>query len=290
MISNITPGDCAKHIEALMDKVPSKRIFHINTLWDLQVPPSWRRPSSEPFQVNDLRLHLVRGGRGRYQINGNWIPMSKGLLMFFHPTLLFSHEADPSNPPSIISCHFDMVDLRTNKAVKNAAPPLFWTCQLGIDDYTRILPFFENLSLLYREAQGRKCIKQLQSTAIYQLFGLIQNVCLSLKNGNCDHRIEAARLYIEQNPIDRKKLLTLSSESKLGKDYFTKLFHRQVGMSPKSYWLKSRMEYARFLLVHGNEVKSVAAELGYSDPFVFSRLFKKVHGMSPSSFKFEASK
>ena len=41
--------------------------------------------------------------------------------------------------------------------------------------------------------------------------------------------------------------------------------------------------YARFYL--GMTVKEIAAEVGYNDPFYFSRLFKKYMGVSPSEYK-----
>jgi AraC-like DNA-binding protein len=65
---------------------------------------------------------------------------------------------------------------------------------------------------------------------------------------------------------------------------FRKLFNRHVGLSPHAYLLRERMRRASGWL-GSSSVKEVAARLGYSNPFVFSRLFKKVMGVPPKTFK-----
>jgi AraC family transcriptional regulator of arabinose operon len=46
-----------------------------------------------------------------------------------------------------------------------------------------------------------------------------------------------------------------------------------------------RMNHAAGMLVReGMSVKQVAIELGYEDPFTFSRRFKKAMGLSPRQF------
>ena len=45
------------------------------------------------------------------------------------------------------------------------------------------------------------------------------------------------------------------------------------------------MEFAASRLGMGLTVKAVAAELGYSDPYYFSRMFKRFIGTSPSTHR-----
>ena len=60
-------------------------------------------------------------------------------------------------------------------------------------------------------------------------------------------------------------------------------FGRHLGMSPKHYLIKRRMEQALTLLAEGDaSVKAVAFAVGYRDEKYFSRAFKKHYGYAPS--------
>ena len=68
--------------------------------------------------------------------------------------------------------------------------------------------------------------------------------------------------------------------------YICRLFNRYHDESPYRYLLRLRMEKAaRLLLEPGASVKTVAAAMGYKDPFHFSRVFKSVHQVPPSRFR-----
>ncbi|WP_198510233.1 helix-turn-helix domain-containing protein [Bacillus solitudinis] len=68
-----------------------------------------------------------------------------------------------------------------------------------------------------------------------------------------------------------------------------KLFKKMVGLSPIQYRLNAKFHYAERLLNEGNSVKSVASHVGYEDPCIFSRQFKKYMGRTPNSFKKNAT-
>ncbi|RYH03508.1 AraC family transcriptional regulator [Salipiger sp. IMCC34102] len=67
-------------------------------------------------------------------------------------------------------------------------------------------------------------------------------------------------------------------------DYFRRAFSEKIGMTPQKFRDLKRMEFAISRLDAGLSVKQVAAELGYSDPYFFSRIFKRHIGAPPSSY------
>ncbi len=69
------------------------------------------------------------------------------------------------------------------------------------------------------------------------------------------------------------------------KDYFRRAFRDRIGMTPRKFRELKRMEFAVHRLGAGLTVKQVAAELGYTDPYFFSRLFKQYIGTSPSKYR-----
>ena len=68
--------------------------------------------------------------------------------------------------------------------------------------------------------------------------------------------------------------------------YFRKIFLHKLGVSPKEYVIRKRIEYAKHLLSSGQfEVSEVAELCGYGEPCLFSREFKKRNGVAPKDYK-----
>lgn len=71
----------------------------------------------------------------------------------------------------------------------------------------------------------------------------------------------------------------------LGYENFRKIFKEETGKSPLQYVLEARFHYAERFLTEGMSVKETAAAVGYADPYVFSKQFKKYIGKSPNCYK-----
>ena len=67
-------------------------------------------------------------------------------------------------------------------------------------------------------------------------------------------------------------------------DYFRRAFKQRIGLTPQKFREMKRMEFAASRLGMGVRVKAVAAELGYADPYYFSRQFKNYLRSSPSTY------
>ena len=66
------------------------------------------------------------------------------------------------------------------------------------------------------------------------------------------------------------------------------LSHRYAaltGESPKAAFIRLKVAQARLLLLKGTPVKTVAAQLGFSSPFHFSRCFRQATGTPPRAFQ-----
>lgn len=68
-------------------------------------------------------------------------------------------------------------------------------------------------------------------------------------------------------------------------EYFRRAFKDRMGFTPQKFRELKRMEFAASRLGMGLSVKAVAVEMGFADPYFFSRKFKVYMGASPSSFR-----
>ena len=129
-------------------------------------------------------------------------------------------------------------------------------------DYLRI--FFQKLHELTEAARGSAA--ELSSRAL----------------GSFLH----AKSFLEQNFTRLTRAEDASHELHMAPETLCRLFHRFSDDSPYQLLLKLRVNLAVDLLV-GTDllVKQVAERAGFDDPFHFSRVFKRIQGISPAAFQ-----
>lgn len=92
--------------------------------------------------------------------------------------------------------------------------------------------------------------------------------------------------YMNERLADAVSLSELAAHAGLSKAHLIFLFNEETGMPPIEYFLRLKMQKAGQLLsLTGMTVKEIAANVGVSDPYYFSRLFKKTMGMSPTEYR-----
>lgn len=103
--------------------------------------------------------------------------------------------------------------------------------------------------------------------------------------------IHRARAWIEQRvgegAIDFKQI---AASVFMSYDNFRRKFKHQSGLSPNQYFIKLKIDKAKESLIFSDlEIKEIAENLGFSDPYYFSRVFKEWEGMSPVRYRKEKS-
>jgi AraC-like DNA-binding protein len=97
---------------------------------------------------------------------------------------------------------------------------------------------------------------------------------------------ERCRQYIEANCTRLIGLKQIARQCHVVPAYLCRLFRRYDHQTPYQYLMRLKMNVAAERLRNsGVLVKQVAAELGFDDPFHFSRAFKGVLGLSPEIFR-----
>ncbi len=81
-------------------------------------------------------------------------------------------------------------------------------------------------------------------------------------------------------------LYEIAESANLSIDHFGRQFRKHTGMSPVAWLNRIRMDKASILLRQTSmRVNEVAREVGFEDPLYFTRVFRKIVGMSPSAFR-----
>jgi AraC-like DNA-binding protein len=72
----------------------------------------------------------------------------------------------------------------------------------------------------------------------------------------------------------------------LSVSHFSAVFRKRTGYSPIEYFNHLKIQKAcQYLLLTDLRVKEIAQELGIEDPYYFSRMFTKVMGSSPNTYR-----
>ncbi len=92
--------------------------------------------------------------------------------------------------------------------------------------------------------------------------------------------------FLEKNLHKKLTLQQIANEAGYSPTYFTTLFRKETNYSPISYFTHLKiLKACEFLDYTRMKVKEISFQLGYSDPYYFTRDFKKKMGMSPRQYR-----
>ena len=151
------------------------------------------------------------------------------------------------------------------------------------EDYIRI---FESI-LLINDMDINQSEKALP--LVNQLLHLIISdayLYISPMDNDSASPIDNVCSYLKNHYMEEIKLDNLADLAHLNKNYLVRQFKKTFGVSPITYLIKIRMDYAKKLLTESNlPIKIIASHCGYKDPSFFNAYFKKTFNISPALYR-----
>jgi two-component system response regulator YesN len=107
----------------------------------------------------------------------------------------------------------------------------------------------------------------------------------SQKEDNTSDLISEAKEFIKENYNEELHLKDVAMAISISPQYLSKIFKDEVGINFIDYLTTVRIEEAKKMLKQENlSIKEICFTIGYNDPNYFSRLFKKIVGVSPTEY------
>lgn len=139
--------------------------------------------------------------------------------------------------------------------------------------------------LLPEHAFHSQTLVQLREHARSFLFTLVQHNN-RWQAEKAKSTIFKAKDWIDTHFCEAVTLDEAAAKIQVSPYYFSKLFKENLGQTFIDYLTQKRIELSKNLLISTEKTfKEICFEVGYHDPNYFSRVFKKITGLTPSEFR-----
>jgi len=241
-------------------------------------------PAIKPHYV----IHFVLSGRGRFSIGSKEYLLERGYGFLIPPDELVFYEADGENPWTYIWVGFNgsMAEELIAAMGLSLANPVF-----GSDKEKElskaVMDMMEHNTVgiandLRRNGQLHLFLSLIAESAHIEEKG---------ETDKADHYVRRAVEFILNNYCNPIKVTDVADYVCINRSYLYTLFRNAMGMSPQQFLATFRINRAAELLqLTSLPVESIAISCGYSDPLVFTKSFKQMKKMSPSSYRKEMQK
>uniref|UniRef100_F4CBF3 Transcriptional regulator, AraC family n=2 Tax=Sphingobacteriaceae TaxID=84566 RepID=F4CBF3_SPHS2 len=152
------------------------------------------------------------------------------------------------------------------------------------EESTRLHQLFQ---LLYEELHTREPYKELAESLLKSL--LLKTIKLSASNHSLSRIQEIATLFkqlVHKHCRKQKQIGFYTDKLAISANYLNRCVSMVYNKSSKQLILEVLVMHAQLLLLESSKsVSDICYELDFQDPSYFSRVFKKLVGMSPSEYR-----
>ncbi|WP_354667729.1 MULTISPECIES: AraC family transcriptional regulator [Amphritea] len=237
----------------------------------------------ERLKHDDYLLIYCLEGKGKIRVNQKNIAVNSGDLVVLPRGAAHQYASSPNFPWTIYWCHFEgglADDFIAHLEIPSHKPVV----HLGL--HSNLVSEFEALL----EARHSSYHLNAFINAANQLRQILTHIALLqplVRSQDADsfdlekiHSLMQAHIH-EQLDID-----TLANSVNLSKFHFIKRYKDATGTTPINHFIQLKTQRACHLLdISTRTVAEVAFMVGYEDAYYFSRIFKKVMGISPTQYR-----
>lgn len=231
-----------------------------------------------PRRINDYEFVYVRSGYGEIMVEGKHVSVSAGDFICFRPKS--EHSLWVSREPymDFFLIHFSPTSEEASELIGQI--PI--RVHLADSHLIEVL-----MKRIYEEGQQKRYLGELRQEIM-----LMQIICELVTRLHTEQnpmgvmRVGRVLEYINENPCREYALEELLRVANIKKTLFLQSFREVTGTTPIQYVTERRLETACDLLLESNlRVAQIGEMCGFSDPFYFSRCFKKKYSVSPQKYR-----
>lgn len=261
-------------------------LLHLQEVGTLQ---AIRAHTSRRENLQSYLVFMVTDGSGALEYEGKHYDLKVGDVVFIDCRKSYSHSTGTCGPDgsslwSLQWVHFygPSVPSVYAKYCERGGRPV-----LRLQETSRIS---EVLTALYDTAASKDYIRDMRiNELLSSLLTLLMEQSWNPKSRKRLPRlmdVSEIRVYIDEHYAERLSLADVADHFYISKDYLGKLFKECFGTTVNGYILSVRITKAKQLLRFSDKTaEEIGGLVGMPDANYFSRMFKKVEGVSPREYR-----
>lgn len=275
-----------KIIIELLEKDPLASILHITDIG--YYPKAEHHYRERKEGINQFVFIYCINGSGWFTVNGNRYEVHANQYFILPAGIPHAYASHTDTPWTIYWIHFKgtLASSYVERTVtpKDINPELHSRISLRIDMFEEIFNTLKNgytiENLQYISSLFHHYLGSLRYIQQYR------NANHSLVDEN--NAIQNAIHYMKENLEKRLTLNEIAQSVGYSASYFSSIFKKETGYAPLNYFNLLKIQQACFL-IDTTEMKfrQICYKIGIEDVYYFSRLFRKIMGVSPRIYKKE---
>ena len=223
-------------------------------------------------------------GEGWFRVQEKTFSVKANHFFILPPGSEHSYGSDVKNPWTIYWVHFngELAEDYFNYLIeKNSLKP-----RIAIPSKERNLLFDEIIH--YASMIKNRDATIYANNCLYNYLASFKNILVAQSKSELRNTsiVESCIELMKANLDKNLNLYELSKMMDISISHLSTLFKEKLNESPYNHYIFLKIQRACFLLWHsGDHIKTVAQQLGYDDPYHFSRVFKHRMGISPKEFR-----
>ncbi|WP_129367352.1 AraC family transcriptional regulator [Lutibacter sp. HS1-25] len=223
-------------------------------------------------------------GSGWISVNGKRFGVNKNQYFIIPKNLPHSYGSNKQNPWSIYWIHF-LGELSHDYSQITKNPETISPSNIDrIDNRIELFEeMFQNLEMGFTPDNiqyANVCLMHFLAS-----FKFLEQYRQLKKRDESDVILQSIQ-YMKKRMENPLTLLDLAQGSNLSISQYSLLFKKKTGQSPLDYLIRLRIQKACQLLDNTPlKIKHIGCNVGYNDPYYFSRIFTKTIGVSPRDYR-----
>ncbi|MBT3146948.1 AraC family transcriptional regulator [Neptunomonas phycophila] len=232
---------------------------------------------------DDYLMIYCLDGEGKLTINNQIHTVKAGDIICLPKGVAHAYKASEATPWTIYWVHFsgdkseDFIDYLAINSNNYVFP-------LGI--HSRLTSDFESLLECRQYSYNINAFVHTASLLRQILTHIAQLQPLAKQQAAHNFDLERVHSLMQARVHEQLELEALAETVSLSKFHFIKKYKELTGTTPINHFIHLKVERACHLLdVTTKSINEISFAVGYEDAYYFSRIFKKIMGISPSQYR-----